>query len=50
LTIAKKMAACIFYQNALRASRVNNWIYIQNLLSKKTRNHLMLRILAKRRN
>jgi hypothetical protein len=24
LTIAKKMAACIFYQNALRASRVNN--------------------------
>ena len=37
LTIPKKMAACTFYQNALRASKVNDWINM-------TRNHLRLMI------
>ena len=36
MTITKKKAACTFYQNALRASRVNDWI-------KMTRNYLMMR-------
>ena len=35
LTITKKMAACTFYQIALRAPRVNDWI-------KMTRNSLMM--------
>jgi hypothetical protein len=40
--ITKKMAACTFYQNALQASGVNDWI-------KMTQNHPMMRNFSTRK-